>query len=163
MQNQTIVGKLRNFFYTLEDSVLITLVVSMVVLSFSQLVLRNLSVSGMTWSDTALRVNVLWLAMFGALRASRLQNHIAIDIVSRYVSGKLKVIIHFFVSLSCAAVCAVAAYYSFLFVKLEKEDGMIAFLDVPVWLCEAVIPFALAIIAARFLLYALTLPEPYAD
>ena len=155
--------KISNFFYSLEDGLLVVLVLSMVALSFSQLVLRNLGVSGVAWSDAALRVNVLWLAMFGALRASRLQNHIAIDVVSRYVSGKLKVIIHFFVSISCSAICAVAAYYSFLFVQLEKEDGMIAFLDVPVWFCEAVIPFALAIIAARFLLYALTLPEPYAD
>ena len=149
--------------YRVEDSVLIALVLSMVVLSFSQLVLRNLSVSGMTWSDTALRVNVLWLAMFGALRASRLQNHISIDIMSRYVSDKWKKSIHFVVSLSSSAVCMVAAYYSFLFVKLEKEDAMMAFLNVPVWLCEAIIPFALAIIAVRFLLYALTLPEPYAD
>ena len=156
-------AKLRNLFYTLEDSMLIALVLCMVVLSFSQLVLRNLGVSGMTWSDTALRVNVLWLAMFGALRASRLQNHIAIDIVSRYVSGKLKKTIHLAVSLSSAAVCLVAAYYSFLFVQLEKEDGMIAFLNVPVWLCEAIIPFALGLIAIRFLVYSMTLPEVYAD
>ncbi len=155
--------KLRNILYTLEDSLLLTLVVSMVVLSFSQLVLRNLGVGGMAWSDGALRVNVLWLAMFGALRASRLQNHISINLLSHYVSETLKKRLHFIVSLCCAAICAVAAYYSFLFVQLEKEDGFTAFLNVPVWLCEAIIPFALAIIAIRFLFFALTLPEPYAD
>ena len=155
--------KLRNILYTLEDSLLLTLVVTMVVLSFSQLVLRNLGVGGMAWSDGALRVNVLWLAMFGALRASRLQNHISINLLSHYVSGTLQKSLHFIVSLCCAAICAVAAYYSFLFVQLEKEDGFTAFLNVPVWLCEAIIPFALAIIAIRFLVFALTLPEPYAD
>ena len=155
--------KLRNILYTLEDSLLLTLVVTMVVLSFSQLVLRNLGVGGMAWSDGALRVNVLWLAMFGALRASRLQNHISINLLSHYVSETLKKSLHLIVSLCCAAICAVAAYYSFLFVQLEKEDGFTAFLNVPVWLCEAIIPFALAIIAIRFLVFALTLPEPYAD
>ncbi len=155
--------KLRNAFYTLENSMLFALVLTMVVLSFSQLVLRNLGVSGMTWSDTALRVNVLWLAMFGALRASHLQNHISIDLLSHYVPDRLKKGMHFAVSLCCAAICAVAAYYSFLFVQLEKEEGLIAFLNVPVWLCEAIIPAALAIIAARFLVFALTLPEPYAN
>ncbi len=154
---------IRNLLYTLEDSLLLTLILTMVVLSFSQLVLRNVGVSGMVWSDTALRINVLWLAMFGALRASRLQNHIAIDVLTRFVPETLKKGIHFVVSLSCSAVCALAAYYSYLFVMIEKEDGMIAFLNVPVWLCEAIIPFALAIIAIRFLLYALTLPEPDAD
>ena len=96
--------KLRNILYTLEDSLLLTLVVTMVVLSFSQLVLRNLGVGGMAWSDGALRVNVLWLAMFGALRASRLQNHISIDLLSHYVSGTLQKILHFIVSLCCAAI-----------------------------------------------------------
>jgi len=155
--------RLRSFFYTLEDSMLLALVLSLVVLSFSQLVLRNLGVSGMVWSDSALRVNVLWLAMFGALRASRLQNHIAIDLVSRNVPPNLKRGVHFIVSISCSLICTVAAYYSFLFVKLEKEDASIAFLNVPVWVCEAIIPFALAVIATRFLQFALTPPEPYAD
>ena len=155
--------KLRKALYSLEDSLLLTLVLTMVVLSFSQLVLRNLGVSGMTWSDTALRVNVLWLAMFGALRASRLQSHISINVLSHYVPDALKKNLHLVVSICCAAICAVAAYYSFLFVQLEKEDGLIAFLNVPMWLCEAIIPAALAIIAARFLGFALTLPESYAD
>jgi TRAP-type C4-dicarboxylate transport system permease small subunit len=155
--------KIRDFFYLLEDGLLVALVLSMVVLSFSQLVLRNLGVSGLAWSDAALRVNVLWLAMFGALRASRLQNHISIDLLSRYVPNGMQKGLHFVVSLSCSAICAVAAYYSYLFVLIEKEDGMIAFLNVPVWFCEAIIPFALTVIAARFLRYALTLPEPHAD
>jgi TRAP-type C4-dicarboxylate transport system permease small subunit len=158
-----LLSRIRLLLNSLENSVLIALVLTMVVLSFSQLVLRNLGVSGMAWSDTALRVNVLWLAMFGALRASRLQNHIAIDVVTRYVSGTSQKTIHFIVSLSCFVICAVAAYYSYSFVMLEKEDGSLAFLNVPVWFCEAIIPFALAIIAARFLLNALNLPEHDAD
>jgi TRAP-type C4-dicarboxylate transport system permease small subunit len=157
------IKKARDFFYSLEDGLLVVLVLTMVVLSFSQLVLRNVGVSGLAWSDAALRVNVLWLAMFGALRASRLQNHISIDLLSRYVPDSMKKSMHFVVSLSCSAICALAAYYSYLFVLIEKEDGMLAFLNVPVWLCEAIIPFALAVIAARFLQYALTLPEPHAD
>lgn len=156
-------AKIRDALNLIEDSVLIALVVSMVVLSFSQLVLRNMGVSGMAWSDTALRVNVLWLAMFGALRASRLQNHIAIDLVTRYVGPNKQRVIHFLVSLGSFAICAVAAYYSYALVVLEREDNAMAFLNVPVWVCEAVIPFALAVIAVRFLLNIFKLPEPYAD
>jgi hypothetical protein len=46
---------------------------------------------------------------------------------------------------------------------LEKEDGTLAFLNVPVWFCEAIIPFALAVIASRFLFNAFNLPEHDAD
>jgi len=156
-------ARLRDVLNRLEDSVLIALVVSMVVLSFSQLVLRNMGVGGMAWSDVALRVNVLWLAMFGALRASRMQSHIAIDVVTRYVQPSVQNIIHLLVSLGSFAVCSVAAYYSYQFVMLEREDNTMAFLNVPVWLCEAVIPFALAVIAIRFLLNMFNRPEPHAD
>jgi len=155
--------KLRKGLYLLEDSVLIALVLSMVVLSFSQLVMRNLSMTGMAWSDAALRVNVLWLAMFGALRASRLQSHIAIDLVTRYVSPGSQKVIHFFVSLGSFAICMIAAWYSYQFVLLEKEDGMIAFLNVPTWFTEAIIPFAFLLIGLRFLSHALVLPELHDD
>ncbi len=156
-------ARLRDALYLIEDSVLIALIVSMVALSFSQLVLRNLSVSGMAWSDSALRVNVLWLAMFGALRASRLQNHIAIDVVTRYVHHGAQKFIHLLVSLGSFAVCSIAAYYSYSFVMLEREDNTMAFLNVPVWVCEAIIPFALAVIALRFLSNMFNLPEQHAD
>lgn len=150
-------------FNRLEDGLLFMLVLSMVVLSGSQLVLRNLDMSGMVWSDTALRVNVLWLAMFGAMRASRMQQHISIDVVTRYLSPGWHKIMHFGVSFCCAMICILAAWYSFRFVMIEREDSIPAFLNVPVWFCEAVIPFAFAVIAWRFLQYSLTLPETHAD
>ena len=148
---------------TLEDGLLLLLVLSVVVLSFSQLVLRNLDMGGMAWSDAALRINVLWLAMFGAMRASRMQQHISIDVLTRYLPANMRKPRHVFVSCCCSCIGALAAWYSLQFVLLEKEDGMLAFLDVPVWLCEAVIPLAFTVIAWRFLRYALTPPENDAD
>ena len=156
-------AKLGRWFNTMEDALLLLLVLTMVVLSFSQLVLRNLDMGGMIWSDAALRINVLWLAMFGAMRASRMQRHISIDLITRYLPERWRKPLHFIVSLSCAGICMVAAWYSLQFVLLEREDGMLAFLNIPVWLCEAVIPLALSVIALRFLYYALSPPEPDAD
>ncbi len=156
-------GKLGRLFNTLEDVLLLLLVLTMLVLSFSQLVLRNLDMGGMAWSDAAVRINVLWLAMFGAMRASRMQRHISIDVLTRYLPASWRKPLHFVVSLSCAGICSWAAWYSLKFVILEHEDGALAFLNVPVWLCEAIIPMALATIALRFLFYALTPPEQDAD
>lgn len=155
--------RLCRWLYFLEDAILVVLVISMVVLSFSQLALRNAGVSGMVWSDSALRINVLWLAMFGALRASRLQQHISIDLLSRYLPERARAATHFVVSILSAAICAIAAWYSLAFVMLEKEDGALAFLNVPVWLCEAIIPAALGLIAVRFLGHALNPPEADVD
>ncbi len=154
-------NKILKFFHFLEDSMLVTLITSLLLLSCTQILLRNLGVSGLMWADTSTRILVLWLAFFGAMRASRLQNHISIDLLSHYGNQTVQKIIHFIVSISSAAICGTASYYCWLFVQIEKEDGAIAFLIVPVWLCEIIIPFGLAIITLRFIFNALTLPASY--
>ena len=156
-------NKTFKLLHSLEDGALILLVLTMIGLSCSQIVLRNFGIGGMTWGEPAIRVNVLWLAMFGALLASREQNHISINIISHYISIKAQRIIHFLVSISCAGICSTAAWYSYSFVMLEKEDGGTTFLSVPAWICEAIIPFTLSIIAMRFLFHSLHLPESHVD
>ena len=101
------------------------------------------------------------MALLGAMRASRLQNHIAIDLVSHYASRKAQKFIHFFVSQACAVICSVGAYFSYLFVQSEYEYPSIAFLNIPTWATESIIPVSLAVIALRFILYSFNPIEEY--
>ena len=147
--------------HLLEDGAIVILVLVMVALSCSSIVMRNLNMGGFTWADTAVRISVLWLAMFGALRASREQNHIAIDLVTHYAPLALQKVIHFIISITAAGICAVAAWYSVIFVRSEMTDGMTAFLNVPTWACEVIIPFTLSVMAMRFVIHSLQLPTPH--
>lgn len=153
-----LLNKALTFVHFIEDSIIVILVIAMLALSSSSIVLRNMEIGGLTWAETAIRICVLWLAMFGALRASREQSHIAIDLVTHYTSEKIQQIIHFIVSISGASICGIATYYSYIFVQSEKVDGMMAFLKVPAWACEAIIPFTLAMITLRFVFHSLKLP-----
>lgn len=157
----SLLNKAIRLLHLAEDSAIVILVVAMIVLSCSSIVLRALDMGGFTWAETAVHIIVLWLAMFGALRASREQSHIAIDLVTHYTSAKIQRVIHFIVSISGATICGIASYYSYIFVQSEKADGMMAFLNVPAWACEAIIPFGLAIITLRFLFHCLKLPTPH--
>ena len=125
--------------------------------------MRNLGINGFLWAESASRILVLWLAMFGAMRASRLQNHIAIDLLSHYSKGWFLQTSHFFISIGSAIVCALVAYYSLKFIRIEYEDGATAFLNVPVWFCEAIIPFSLSIITLRFIFHSLRAPNDSND
>lgn len=138
------------FLHFLEDSSLVSLILGLVILSVAQIIMRNVGIAGLMWADNALRIAVLWLAIFGAMRASRIRNHIAMDLISHYASIPLQKVLHIIVSLSCAGVCTIAAYYCWDFVFEEYESGGMAFLNVPVWFTEAIIPFGLSIIALRF-------------
>lgn len=139
-----------------EDIVLALLLGTLVLLAPLQIVLRNFFDAGWIWADPFLRVLVLWVALFGALAASRQDKQISIDVVSKFLSRRAKAVVGFHTGLFTAFVSAVVAYQSWLFVAGERAFGSRAFGDVPAWLCEIVIPFAFAMIAARHLGHALT-------
>ena len=71
----------------LEDGLLVSLLVLMVLLATGQILLRNLFDAGLSWGDPSLRLMVLWLALLGAMAATRDDNHIRIDLLSRYLPG----------------------------------------------------------------------------
>ena len=81
-----------------EEALLALLLTAMILLSASQVVLRNFFDSGLYWGDSAVRVVVLWVAMLGAMIASRRNEHIRIDIASRFVSPQFKPYMSRFVS-----------------------------------------------------------------
>lgn len=141
--------------HKIEDALLVSLLLLMIGLAVFQIVLRNGFDAGIVWADPLIRVLVLWLGLIGAMVASRTDNHISIDIISKYLPPGLKRFTSLLVYLFTASVCALMTWHSARFVIMEKADGMSAFFSVPIWLCELVIPFAFGIIAIRYLLFFL--------
>lgn len=139
----------------LEDALLYLLVALLLGLSVYQIVLRNAFDSGLYWADPLLRVIVLWLALVGAMIASREGAHIKMDVLSHYMGDRARRIATIVTALFSAGICFIAAYYGFLFVAEEREYGMFAFASVPAWVCEAIIPLGLSIIGLRFVLDAI--------
>lgn len=142
-----------------ERTLLVILFASLVGLTFTQIILRNLFDSGLVWADDAIKVLVLWIAMAGALFATRGAHHISIDVVTRFLTSvwekRIKRVL-FFLS---GSVCGTASWYSYQFILLEYEDPTIAFLNVPTWLTEGVIPVVLGLMAIRFFGLVFCLPQ----
>ena len=138
--------------YRVEDSILVGLLLLMIVLVVLQIFLRNFFGSGIVWSEVLVRVLVLWVGLIGAMVASRQGNHINIDIMNRYLSGRAKVVVRFVVELFTAFICLIVAYYSLQFVQSEFAYGGESFAKVPIWLCESIIPFAFMVISLRYFL-----------
>ena len=148
-----------NFLLATETFLLLFFLFATIFLASSQIVLRVFFNDGIYWADSALRVMVLWIGMIGAMFASRSNKHIRIDILSRYLPEKVKNNIWRLTDFISAAVCFLVAYYSVQFIQYEYEDGQIAFATVPVWLCEAIIPFAFIIMGLRYFFYSTLLLE----
>lgn len=141
--------------HRIEDGVLAMLLMLMISLAFTQIVLRNGFDGGILWADSLLRMLVLWIALIGAVVGSRERQHISMDLVTRFLTGRSRQLVSFLTGVFAALVCGVLAWYSLDFVRIEYESGTVAFSGVPAWLCESVMPVAFAVMAIRYLLQAM--------
>ena len=154
--------KVFNTIHRVEDAALVLALASMLLMALLQIVLRNFFDSGFLWAESFLRILVLWVAMLGAMVATREKNHISIDLVSRNLDRRFSLPIEILTSLAAASICLVAGWYSVEYIRYEYEDGTIAFASVPVWVCQAIMPVGFVVMALRFLIYPFkTSHEPF--
>ena len=146
------IKQIHQFLLRLEGILLIGILLTTIIVAVLQIILRNVFSGGLVWADSMVRIMVLWLGLLGAMYASQSGNHIKIDLLTHYLSAKHRRVTGRMVNLFSGIVCSIVAWYSFKLVLLEYEDGAIAFGNIPVWLCESIIPFAFMIMAARYLL-----------
>jgi TRAP-type C4-dicarboxylate transport system permease small subunit len=138
----------------LENGLLVALLGFLVVFSFAQIVLRNVFSIGVTWGDGLTRVVVLWLALLGALAASRDGRHIRMNAVMQWLPPKVQLAAGVGSDLFAAVVSGVLAYLAFVFVRDSRGYGDVLLGQFPAWWFQAVMPVAFALIAYRFALHA---------
>ncbi len=143
----------------IEDWLLISMLAVMVILAVTQIIYRNFSGGGVAWIDPMLRMLVLWVALSGAVIASRTDNHIRIDFFAKYIAGKYYLNIKRIVHAYCAAICGLIAWHSVNFVQMEYEYGTEAFAGIPAWTTELIIPVAFSLMAFRYFLLFLSPPR----
>ena len=143
------------FLRRLEDGILVSLLILMIGMAAGQVVLRNFFDSGLYWSDSLVRVAVLWVALVGAMVASRDDSHIRIDLVSRLVSPAYKHWVERLTRLFTFIVLCLFTWGSGNFVYYEYVDEAIAFGDVPAWILEIIMPIGGGVMAVRYLLLAI--------
>jgi TRAP-type C4-dicarboxylate transport system permease small subunit len=150
----TILTRLQRATAVFEDALLIALLSAMILVAGTQIVLRNLFDSAILWADPLLRVAVLWVGMIGAMVATRSDKQIAIDALSRFLPQHWRFRFRVATDLFTAAVSAVVAWSAFRLMMGDREAGGMAISFVPVWVCESILPVAFAVIALRYLLFA---------
>ena len=138
-----------------EDTVLVLILTAMILLAAGQIVLRNLFDFGFIWTDELLRMLVLWIAVAGAVAASRTDKHINIAVLDRFLPPKSGVVVKVIVDLFTAGICLVVTWYSFAFVRTSYEYQDVLLGNVPAWILQLVLPIGFGLISWRYLLFAL--------
>lgn len=147
--------RLARLFARLEDLLLALLLTGMIGLASAQILLRNLFGTGFAWSDPLLRLGVLWIALVGAMAASREGGHITIDALTRLLPAAAKRRVRLATDLFTAAVCAVIAWHAARFVAMDYAAGTAFLPGLPAWVAELILPVGFAVVALRYLADAL--------
>jgi TRAP-type C4-dicarboxylate transport system permease small subunit len=137
-----------------ENTVLVVLLGTLIVVAGAQIVLRQLNVA-VVWADPLTRLLILWIAVFGAVAASRDGQHITIDVLSRFLPARAQRVAAAVVALFASAVCVVLVYQAVRFVGLEHAMGTDGLGTVPAWVLALVLPLGFALIAVRYVIVAL--------
>jgi TRAP-type C4-dicarboxylate transport system permease small subunit len=127
----------------------------MILLAVAQIVGRNAGVGGLAFSDELLRLLVLWVAMIGAVAASRDDHHIRIDVLSRFMPHRTRLATRVIIDLFTCAVCAAVAWYGLSFVQSTREYEDLAFGKLPLWWFQAILPAGFGLISYRYALWAI--------
>lgn len=144
-----------------EDVLLAALLAALLLLSLAQIGLRLFLDTGLAWAEPAGRAGVLWLALLGALGATRGHRHIAIDALPRVLAPAARRVAWAVAQAATAVLCAGLAWLGWGLVQLEREAPMPFIAGVPSWIPMLALPAGFGLMALRFALAAgATPPEP---
>jgi TRAP-type C4-dicarboxylate transport system permease small subunit len=126
----------------------------LILIASTQILLRNMFSSSLPWGDGLIRLIVLWLALVGAIAASRDGKQIKIDVLTRSLSGTPLRVAHFATDAFTVAVAGLLAWHSWRFVQDSRLFGDTLVADWPAWIFQLILPVGFLLIAYRYLLRA---------
>ena len=134
----------------IENILVIIILTVMILLAFTQVILRNFFSTSIFWGDIFLRHMVLWIGFIGASLATREGRHINIDALSRLLSHHTKLLSQTIVNLFSAVVSFFLMQAAIGFIGMEKDSGTIVFSSIPTWFAQIIIAIGFGIMMLRF-------------
>ena len=147
-----VLNRLDSILTRVEGWLVIALLSVMVVLSFLQVILRNVFSESLLWGDILLRHLVLWIGFLGAALATSNNRHINIDALTRFLSPKLKLAASIVTNIFAVVVCTVLFNASLTFLSNEISDGSTVYGSIPSTYSEIIIPIGFGLIVIHFLI-----------
>jgi TRAP-type C4-dicarboxylate transport system permease small subunit len=159
----SIFNKLEKAGTLAEDTVLLIILISMMLLAGAQIFLRNFFDTNLFWGDEMLRLMVLWLTVAGGLAASRIDKHISIEVLDRFLPERVQLAVKVIIDLFTAFICALITWHSARFVMSSFEFGDMLMGNTPAWIMQIILPIGFGLMAYRHLLLAIKRPFKFSD
>jgi C4-dicarboxylate transporter DctQ subunit len=144
------VPKIRQIIEKITTGLAVFLILSLVLLSFTQVILRNFFAIGFNAVDELMRNGVLWIAFIGAVLTTLRGKHISIDILLRFLPAAKKRILEWILAVVSSLICLVLMWFGIKFLQLEIEMESLIAGVIPAWTIEIIIPFGFFLLALSF-------------
>ncbi len=138
------VAKVETFFLCLS-------LMAMLSLAFLQVVMRNGFNSGIPWADSIVRLLVIWVGFLGACVATKLDQHLTLEVLTKYMPERLKYISAALVRVFAIGVCYFLFMASLKFIANERSAGEQFLHLMPSWYTIIIIPVAFLLIPFHLL------------
>lgn len=142
--------KLNYTLYKIQKTTVVALFAALLLLAFTQVVLRLFFRAGIENADSITRYLVLWIGFLGASLATYKNRHITIDIVSQLLRKKGNRIISSVVNSAALVITGFLCFASVVFVINESSDST-KVMFIPLWVLELALPTAFLFMSLRFL------------
>jgi TRAP-type C4-dicarboxylate transport system permease small subunit len=143
--------RIARLWRVLERTALVVVVLAMLILSFTQIILRNFFRSGLSWAEPLLGFSLLWLAMIGALVATGEGRHITFDLAGHLLPPRWRRRLHIPLGLFSAVICGILASGGWRFFRMQSEMQGTLLLGLPNWSYYGIIPVCFGLMSWRFL------------
>lgn len=142
---------LNDWLGKVEGFLLSIFLMAMVFLAFFQVVMRNVFDAGIPWADTVVRHLVLWVGFLGATLATKLEQHLTVEVLTKYLPERVRHMTSLVVKVFASVVCVYLLLASIRFLADERSTGQ-QFLNLfPSWWALSIIPATFVLIPFHFL------------
>lgn len=145
---------LSNVLVRIEIALLVLFLSVMVVLSFGQVILRNVFGTSLLWVDPLVRQTVVWAGFAGAALATREDRHISIDAFTKYLSPRTKSLVAIVTRIAAAVATFFLGMSAWEFLREEMSSSGELILGIPAWAGLTILPAGYGLIMIHFLLTA---------
>lgn len=150
--------RLESALVRFESVILVTLLSVMVVMSFSQVIMRQFFGTGLLWGDTFLRHLVLWVGFLGAALATADGKQFAWDMGTNMLKPRAKLIVQVLAHLATAGITGFLVRASWLFLIGEKDVKSVLFSigehQIPTWTFSIILPAGFGLVLIHTLIKA---------
>lgn len=139
-----------NLLNKLEEAILVLLLASMTLITFSQVIARSIFNSGATWALELTQYLFAWLVLLGVSYGMRVNAHIGVDMFIRLFPARWQRVFGVVAALLGIVYCVLffigstRYVYTIYNLGIESED-----LSLPQWLVYFILPMGLALLALR--------------